>query len=147
MPKELAKRRPDPFDGSAIAHLRRMGLLTGAGDVDDAAMGAFIRIFTASFFDDLCDAYEDQARISKVAAAFHELEEGNDAKRIFLMISLQYDALRKPLPDPVWWLAGHPAVLTRFALGFAPYLAQLAADMEITEKEGDPGEITDCGAQ
>ena len=38
MTEQLTKRRPDPFDGSAGARLCRMGLLTAAGDVAEAAM-------------------------------------------------------------------------------------------------------------
>lgn len=145
MTVQTAKRRPDPFDGSSNARLSRMGLLTGAGDVDKAAMRVFIHIFAASFFDDLCDTYEALEPIAKITAAFHELEERKDPQRIFLLLSLQYDALCKPLPDPVWWLAGHPAALEQFSLGFAAYLSQLMEDMEKNEKEDEPGEIMDDG--
>ena len=143
MTGQIAKRRPDPFDGSSGARLSRMGLLTGAGDVDEAAMQGFIHIFAASLFDDLCDTYESLETIAKITAAFCELEERNDPQRIFLLLSLQYDALRKPLPDPVWWLAGHAPALTRFSLGFTAYLSQLVADVEKKEKEADPREIMD----
>lgn len=138
---QIAKRRPDPFDGSSGARLSRMGLLAGMGDVDEAAMQGFIHIFAASFFDDLCDTYESLEAISKITAAFCELEERNDPQRIFLLLSLQYDALRKPLPDPVWWLAGHATALTRFSLGFTAYLSQLMANMEKKEKEADPQQL------
>lgn len=143
MTVQIAKRRPDPFDGSSGARLGRMGLLTEAGDVDEAAMQVFIHIFAVSFFDDLCDTYESLEAISKITAAFCELKERNDPQRIFLLLSLQYDALRKPLPDPVWWLAGHAPALTRFSLGFTVYLSQLMADMEKNKKEDDPSEIMD----
>lgn len=142
---QIAKRRPDPFDGSSGARLRRMGLLTGAGDVDETAMRVFIHIFAASFFDDLCDTYETLEAISRIMTAFRELEERKDPQRIFLLLSLQYDALRKPLPDPVWWLAGHPPALAHFSLGFAAYLSRLMADMEKNEKEDTPDEIMDDG--
>ena len=66
-------------------------------------------------------------------------------QRIFLLLSLQYDALRKPLPDPLWWLAGHPPALEQFSLGFAAYLSQLMTDMEKNEKEDNRGEIMDDG--
>lgn len=143
MTGQIAKRRPDPFDGSSGARLSRMGLLTETGDVDEAAMRVFIHIFTAAFFDDLCDTYEALEPIAKITAAFHELEERKDPQRIFLLLSLQYDALRKTLPDPVWWLAGHAPALTRFSLGFTVYLSQLMADMEKNKKEDDPSEIMD----
>ena len=50
MTEQLTKRRPDPFDGSAGARLCRMGLLTAAGDVEEAAMQVCTHIFAASFF-------------------------------------------------------------------------------------------------
>ena len=143
MAVQIIKRRPDPFDGSSSARPSRMGLLTETGDVDEAAMQVFIHIFAASFFDDLCDTYESLEAISKITAAFCELKERNDPQRIFLLLSLQYDALRKPLPDPVWWLAGHPPALTRFSFGFAEYLSRLMADIEKNKKEDNPGEIMD----
>lgn len=146
MPKQAAKRRPDPFDGSAHARLSRMGLLTAAGTVDEAVMQAFIHIFAASFFDDICDACEALEQISTIMAAFRELEERKDPQRIFLLISLQYDALCKPLPDPIWWLAGHPQALAQFSLGFAAYLSQLMEDLKKEDKEEHSDEITDRGA-
>lgn len=146
MPLQIPKRRPDPFDGSSAARLGRMGLLTGTGDVDEAAMQVFIRIFAASFFDDLCDTCEALEAIAKIITAFGELEERKDPQRIFLLLSLQYDILRKPLPDPVWWLAGHPPALEQFSLGFAAYLSQLMADMK-HEKEDNPSEIMDDSAR
>ena len=145
MPKQAAKRRPDPFDGSARARLSRMGLLSDTGAVNEAVMQAFIRIFAASFFDEICDTYEALGRVSKVTDAFHELEERQDPQRIFLLLSLQYDTLRKPLPDPVWWLAGHPQALAQFSLGFAAYLSQLMADFKKDDKEDGSDETTDCG--
>ena len=139
MTEQLTKRRPDPFDGSAGARLCRMGLLTAAGDVEEAAMQVCTHIFAASFFDDLCDVYADQAQMLRIMDAFRELAERKDPQRIFLLLSLQYDGLCKPLPDPVWWLAGYPPALTRFSLGFAACPLHLMADMEKTKKEDDLG--------
>ena len=87
MALQIAKRRPDPFDGSSSARLSRMGLLTGTGDVDEAAMRVFIHIFAASFFDDLCDTYEALEAVTRITAAFCELEERKDPQRIFFCCS------------------------------------------------------------
>ena len=78
MTEQLTKRRPDPFDGSAGARLCRMGLLTAAGDVEEAAMQVCTHIFAASFFDDLCDVYADQAQMLRIMDAFRELAERKD---------------------------------------------------------------------
>lgn len=147
MTQQTMKKRPDPFDGSADARLRRMGLLTGDGEVDGTAMEVFAHVYAASLFDDLRDAFEDRQELSRALSAFRKLAEHQEPKSIFLLISLQYDSLRKPLPDPVWWLAGHVPALSRFSLGFAAYLLQLAENMEKMEKEGSPNETADCGAQ
>ena len=118
MTEQLTKRRPDPFDGSAGARLCRMGLLTAAGDVEEAAMQVCTHIFAASFFDDLCDVYADQAQLLRFMAA-----------------------------SAVWWPAGYPPALTRFSLGFAACLLHLMEDMEKTKKEDDLGEIMDRSSQ
>ncbi len=146
MTQQTMKKRPDPFDGSANARLRRMGLLTEAGEVDNTAMEVLSHVYAASLFDDLCDAFEDPLELSRALAAFQELAERQEPKSIFLLISLQYDTLRKPLPDPVWWLAGSVPALSRFSLGFAAYLLRLAEDMEKTEKEDGPDEAADHSA-
>ena len=99
--------------------------------------------FRGFFFDDLCDVYADQAQLPRIMDAFRELAESKDPQCIFLLLSLQYDGLCKPRPDPVWWLAGYPLALTRFSLGFAAYLLQMMADMEKNKKEDDPSEIMD----
>ena len=91
MTQQTKKKRPDPFDGSAVARLRRMGLLTEAGEVDGPAMEAFTHVYAASLFDDLCDAFEDRRELSRALAAFQELAARQEPKSIFLMISLQYD--------------------------------------------------------
>ena len=56
MTKQLTKRRPNPFDGSAGAWLCRMGLLTAAGDIEEAAMQVCTHIFAASFLM-ICATY------------------------------------------------------------------------------------------
>lgn len=141
-----ATRPPDPFDGSAEARLQRMGLLSSDGTINEAVLNIFIQIFASSFFDNLCDAHSDWGRLDQIAAAFSELAGRNDPLRVYLLISLQYDALRKPLPDPVWWLAGCGPVRNRFSIGFATALAQLIAGIK-HPKEGIHHETVPRGPQ
>lgn len=122
-----AKRKPDPFDGSAPARLARMGVLLEDGSPDERAVALLVRIFAGSFFDELWDFYDGPRQIDAVLSAFAELAEREDPKRLFLLLSLQYDTMRKPMPEPVWWLAGDMAVLRAFTLGFSAYLMELAA--------------------
>lgn len=130
-----AKRKPDPFDGSAPVRLARMGLLLKDGSPDERAMALFIRIFAGAFFDELWDFYDDPRQIDAVLSAFAELAEREDPKRLFLLLSLQYDTMRKPMPEPVWWLAGDMELLRAFTLGFAAYLMKLIAQVEQEKKE------------
>lgn len=128
MPRNLYLHVPDPFDSSTSARLKRMGVLRPSGDVNTETMRAFIRIFAGLFFDDLCDFHSDQAQLDAVMAAFSELATRKDYQNIYLLISLQYDTIRKPLPDPIWWLAGCAPALSLFCLGFVEHLLVLMKD-------------------
>ena len=116
---------PDPFDSSAGARLERMGILHPNGEVNIETMRAFVRIFAGLFFDDLCDFYADRQRVNSIMAAFSELASQKECKSIYLLISLQYDAIRKPLPDPISLLAGSISALSLFSIGFVEHLLAL----------------------
>lgn len=140
MSKKLFLRVPDPFDNSTSARLERMGILRPDGQVNVETMRTFVQIFAGLFFDDLCDFYSDQDDLSFVMDAFSELTARKDCQNIYLLISLQYDAIRKPLPDPIWWLAGCAPALSLFCLGFVERLlalagAQLARGKEVSSRE------------
>ena len=108
---------PTHLIASTGARLERMGILRPDGEVNVEVMRAFVQIFGGLFFDDLCDFYSDQGEVSAVTAAFSELAARKDCQNIYLLISLQYDTIRKPLPDPIWWLAGCAPALSLFCLG------------------------------
>lgn len=133
MSKNLYLRVPDPFDSSTNARLERMGILQPDGEVNTETMRGLIQIFAGLFCDDLCDFYSDQESIAAVTAAFSELAARKDCQNIYLLISLQYDTIRKPLPDPIWWLAGCAPALSLFCLGFVERL------LELTEDQADKG--------
>ena len=107
-------RAPDPFDDSARERLIRMGLLEDNGQISYEAMDVFAAVFTGLFFDDLCDHYSDNGDILSISLTFRELYDKRDFSRMYLLLSLQYDCIRKPLPDPIWWLAGHSALVETF---------------------------------
>ena len=121
----LIMRVPDPFDGSAEARLNHMGLLDQNGHIEPHSMEVFTRIFTGLFFDDLCDFYDDRDKLTTVYHAFEELAEKEDHQHMLLLLSLQYDYLRKPLPDPVWWLSGDSEAVKSFMSGFLDLLGCL----------------------
>ena len=135
MSKNLYLCVPDPFDSSTGARLERMGILRPDGEVNVEVMRAFVQIFGGLFFDDLCDFYSDQGEVSAVTAAFSELAARKDCQNIYLLISLQYDTIRKPLPDPIWWLAGCAPALSLFCLGFVERLLELSENQASNGKE------------
>nr|WP_325299473.1 hypothetical protein [uncultured Dysosmobacter sp.] len=143
MSKKLYLRVPDPFDSSTSARLKRMGILQPNGEVNAETMKAFVHIFAGLFFDDLCDFYSDQEQLAAVTAAFSELAERKDCQNIYLLISLQYDTIRKPLPDPIWWLVGCAPALSLFCLGFVERLLLLLNDPANKGKEMSAHEIAD----
>ena len=121
-----------------------MGILHPTGEINIETMRAFVQIFAGLFFDDLCDFYSDQEEVSAVAAAFSELSVRKDCQNIYLLISLQYDTIRKPLPDPIWWLAGCAPALSLFCLGFVERLLELMKGQTCTGKERVAYEAADC---
>ena len=106
--------------------------------------GWSVQIFGGLFFDDLCDFYSDQGEVSAVTAAFSELAARKDCQNIYLLISLQYDTIRKPLPDPIWWLAGCAPALSLFCLGFVERLLELSENQASNGKEMVANETADC---
>lgn len=130
---------PDPFDGSAEARLSHMGLLDRKGQPDRNAMQGFTRIFSGLFFDDLCDFYDDTEKIQTIHQAFQTLAERQEHQRMFLLLSLQYDYLRKPLPDPVWWLSGHAGAVTLFMSGFLTQLEERLTAAGLLKTAGKKG--------
>lgn len=105
---------PDPFDASARARLRNMGVTDDTGTVDAAVMQVFAHIFTALFLDDICDFYDDAKDLRSVCNLFAELYRKEAYHHMYLFLSVQYDYVRKSLPDPVWWLAGDAAAIKAF---------------------------------
>lgn len=143
MPRNLYLHVPDPFDSSTGARLKRMGVQLPDGEVDAGTMQIFARIFAGLFFDDLCDFYSDQTQLDTVMAAFSELTARGDHQNVYLLISLQYDTIRKPLPDPVWWLAGCAPALSLFCRGFVEHLLTLMQDPNNKMREARACEAAD----
>ena len=135
----LIMRVPDPFDGSAEARLYHMGLLDQSGRVEIQSMEVFTRVFAGLFFDDLCDFYADRDKLSAIYRTFQELAEKDDHQHMLLLLSLQYDYLRKPLPDPVWWLSGHSEAVRIFMSGFLGLLGSLMSQTGFLTHTADKG--------
>lgn len=119
------RRAQSPFDGSASDRLRRMGLADANGNPDRDAIAVCSCIFSGQFFDDLCDYFESYEDVRGLISGLSESAEEAAGKQKFLLVCLQYDAIYRSLPDPVWWISGDPAAAELFAEGFIARLKQL----------------------
>ena len=115
-----------PFDDSAGVRLRRMGLLREDGTPDQQRIKVLGEVFAGQFYDDLYDFRQDAEAAGKSLGDFLKEAEGATAKYRFLLVCLQYDAIRRPLPDPVWWLSGNAQLADLFSAGFVAHLRELA---------------------
>ena len=127
-------KNADTFDGSAPARLQRMGLLMPNGKPNVQTMQVFTNIIAGQFFDDLCDYHSDAEHLASTLAGFSELAARRDYKKVYLLLSIQYDRLRKPLPDPVWWLAGVNPAVELFSAGLVERLTQLMSESTCREE-------------
>ena len=119
------RRAQSPFDDSAADRLRRMGLTDEAGNPDRDALAICSRVFAGQFFDDLCDYFESYEDVRELISGLSESAEDAEGKQKILLMCLQYDAIYRTLPDPVWWISGNPAAAELFAEGFLAHLKRL----------------------
>ncbi len=122
-------RPHDPFDDSAAERHRRMGLLTADSRADNAAMKVFSQIYAGLFYDSLCDFSGSFETVRTVCSRLLELS-GEEPRRVLLALSMQYDTMRRALPEPVWWIAGSKVLLPVFASGFLEDLRVLLQESE-----------------
>jgi hypothetical protein len=133
-------RAADPFDASARTRLVHMGVANETGKVSENAVKSFAAIFAGLFFDDVLDCLGDPKTAEDICESLEELNTRNgDGRRAYLFLSFLYDRMRKPLPDPVWWLAGNPEAVNMFIKHFVAGLGRLAkepAESQSEEYEG-----------
>lgn len=96
-------------------------------------MQVFSRIYAGLFFDSLCDFSSGLEMVSTVCGRLLELSEDVEPRRVLLALSMQYDTMCRPLPEPVWWIAGSKALLPAFAIGFLQHLRVLLQESEVNE--------------
>jgi len=132
-------RVPDPFDESAKTRLIHMGILHIDGQINQESIPVFADIFTGLFFDDLSFFIADVKDLQTVCNLFLELYEKKEYQHMYLLLSMQYDYIRKPLPDPVWWLAGNSDTVREFMVLFIERLKTRmnAAGIVAPAKGGD----------
>lgn len=121
-----AMRAHDPFDDSATERQKRMGLLSSEGVPCRESIAFFCTLYAGLFFDDLCDSCGDYGAALAVCRRLVALSQKEEPRRVLLALSVQYDAMHRGLPDPIWWIAGNPALVAAFAEGFCYRLHLLA---------------------
>ncbi len=122
------QRAFSPFDASAAERIRRMGLIFEDGKVNQDAVEVLSCVIAGLYFDDLCDACQEIRDIhSSLDHLFRDTELAEPKDR-FLLICLQYDAIYRALPDPIWWISGNIELVELFSAGFLTRLRQLSEE-------------------
>lgn len=136
---ELIMRIPNPFDESAQIRLIHMGIANKDGQLNQDILSIFTMVFTGLFFDDICDFYNDIDELLMIHKVFTEFYEKEDYQHMYLFFSVQYDNIRKSLPDPVWWIAGSTFAVKGFMTQFMDCFTKLMADTGFIDekKEAD----------
>lgn len=135
---------PSPFDDSAKARQMRMGLLRDGGAADQDAIAVLSRVFAGLLFDDLCESSPDMERVFEVCKRISQLQKSGDAKKALLYICLQYDRLLQPLPEPIWWIVGNPALVESFVNGFSDCINGFARQLAVLENNNEHKEESVC---
>jgi hypothetical protein len=118
-------KTPGPFGNDATAHLINMGILHNDGTANESNMAAFTAIFSWLFYIDLRQFYENTDNIAIIYNLFSALHSKRHYHHMYLLYSIQYDYFKKPLPDPVWWIAGTIELVGIFMDGFMERLEKL----------------------
>lgn len=128
-----------PFDDSAIMRLRRMGLLMPDGTPDERMIQPLACVSAGLYYDQLCDSVESYESAAGVCRHIISEEAQNRPRQALLALSMSYDAMRRGLPDPIWWLSGSKDIIPIFMHAFAAHLSDIlqknepSATMEETE--------------
>ncbi len=125
------RHRPDPFDPSARTRLQRAGLLTGDGVPNELAIITLANSYAGLFYDELCDncaAYESVLAIkNQLLIAQHN---NTPPRSLFLHLCFHYDSICKPLPDPMWWMAGNDGAIACFVQAYIERFKMCCKDEE-----------------
>ena len=107
-----------PFGEKGRMRQRHMGLVDSDGKPDRDAVSTMSRIFAGLFYDDLLESSYPEDHAKAVCDRLDELLQAEDTRRAMLAICSQYDDMLRPLPEPIWWIVGNPALVEPFVEGF-----------------------------
>ena len=77
------------------------------------------------YYDQLCDSVESHESAAGVCQHIISEEAENRPRQALLVLSMSYDAMRRGLPDPIWWLSGSKDILPIFMRAFAAHLSDI----------------------
>ena len=117
-----SQHRTGPFDRSASDLHHRMGLLTSNNTVNTTVLDAFCRVQVALFYEDLLDYYGEWERVQTICRSLIERCKQLNLHDTMLNLCIEYDSMRRPLPDAIWWIAGSDLLLQPFLTEFLRWL-------------------------
>ena len=132
----MAPQIISPFDPTARTRLRRMGLLTVEDQVNTNAIETISTLQAGLLFSQFLDSCGDWEVTLSVCRRITAQAAQIKDRQILLLISIQYDAIAKPLPEVIWWISGSDALLAPFVRGFVHHLNELCAE-ENSREGGD----------
>ena len=118
---------PSPFDDSAIIRLAQMGLCMPDGTPNEGALDTIAQVYAALFFENLCETSADPVSAIQLCMKLVGLQESDDIRHTLLSICLHYDAMLRPLPDPVWWITGKEDMIKIYIRAFLHHLEILSS--------------------
>jgi hypothetical protein len=124
-------RSASPFDDSAVERHRHMGLIGADGTMDIAAVTILAHVHAGLFFDALCDSCAAYETVTTICGALIELAQTFPPKRVLLALCTEYDAMRRPLPDAIWWISGSVELVPPFMEQFLQWLDKLRIETEV----------------
>jgi len=129
-------RIPNPFHESAKTRLVHMSVINQKSQINQATISTFADIFTGLFFDDICGFYSDAKDLLPIYENFAAFYEKEDYQHMYLYFSIQYDYIRKPLPEAVWWLAGNSEVVKEFMTLFIVRFKKIMTEADFLAANG-----------
>ena len=122
MKKATTSGFPGPFDDSALDKQLRMGLIGENGGPNVDALSVLGRVYAGLFFESLSDAGNGMEKVFGICERIIETVKKEDIKQALLAICVQYDAIIRPLPEPLWWIVGNQELTGPFVRAFAKSL-------------------------
>ena len=132
----MAPQIISPFDPAASIRLRRMGLLTEDHQVNNSIVEAISVVQAGLLFSQIFDSCGDWEGAIKVCRRITAQASQVTDRQVLLIISIQYDAIAKPIPEVIWWISGNDALLAPFVRGFVYHLNELCAKEDFREGGG-----------